>query len=177
MLPSILVTTLSSVCFGGFGGARKVVHDQRKYKCHDKVGECDKQCEQQQPRPTGHAHTCNEPDSGRGRKPLHLVFPQKDETGANEANASNDLCSNTRGVENNSSFNKNIREAVLRDQQKKRRGGAHNRIGTESCTLVTEFTFQPDGSGEQKCSAKFHELLQALPIDLGYQHAIILAHR
>jgi hypothetical protein len=40
---------------------------------------------------------------------------------------------------------------------------------------VTQFTFQPNGSGEQKCSAKFHELLEALPIYLGYQHGSILA--
>jgi hypothetical protein len=51
------------------------------------------------------------------------------------------------------------------------------RIGTESGTLVTEFTFQPDGSGEQKGSTKFCELLEALPVDLGYQHASILARR
>ena len=160
---------------GGIGGSRKVAQDQRKYKCHDKVGACDKECEQQQPRPAGHAYSCNEPDSGRGRKPLHLVFPQKDETGANEADAGDNLRRHTRGVKNNTAVSKNICKSILRDQQKKRRRDAHNRVGTESRTLVTEFTFQPNRSREQKGSAEFHELLDTLPGNLGYQHASILA--
>jgi len=101
--------------------AREEAHDSRKYKRHDKVSESDKKCEQRQPSSAGHAHACNEPDGGSGRKPLHLVYPHKDEAGADEAYAGNNLRSNTRRVKNNTSVSKNIREAVLRDQQKKGR--------------------------------------------------------
>lgn len=66
-------------------------------------------------------------------------------------------------IKHNAIGDQNIREAILRDQQKKSNGGAYDCIGAKSRALVADLALQPDYCREQECNAEFGKLAETLP--------------
>jgi len=87
---------------------------------------------------------CGNPNGGGGRESLDRVATNKDETSADESDTGDDLGSDSRGIENDRTFDKDIRKAVLTHQHKQGSAYADEGMSAEAGTLLTEIALEAD---------------------------------
>ena len=112
---------------------------------------------------TRHSDPRNEPDRSGSCKTCDSVPSYKYQASAYKTNAGDNLRSHSGRIKHNAIGDQNIREAILRDQQKKSSGGAYDCIGAKSCALVADLALQPDYCREQERNAELGKLADTLP--------------
>ena len=143
-------------------GGWNTAENEREHERDDEVGDRDDDGEQQQAGATGHAYTGYEPDGGRGGEPLDAIVVHKDDAGADEADAGDDLRGNTGWIEHDATGGEDIHEAVLRDEQEEGGGGADDRIGSEAGALMAKLPLKADQCRENEGRGELEELRDGL---------------